>query len=983
MKAKLLVVSIALANSLFVQNIFAQGATGYIYGTLGGESSVTIRNIDTNATRTQEADSNGRFLINLPPATYEVEIGNTKKTVRVLVGSGVRIDPNEEINEIVVFGSTRPNPIDLSTSELSTILTADDIQKLPISRDITSVALLAPGTSSGDSGFGNLASFGGSSVAENGYYINGFDVTNIRYFLSYAELPFEAISSQQIKTGGYGAEYGRSLGGVIGLVTKSGTNEWHYGASAYWTPKGLSRPGKDVAERDPEKIGTAQTKYVYRSDNTSDTRVANYYFSGPIIKDKLFIFGLLQDQHSEFETYGYSSSSVRREVDPTGLLKIDYEIANGHSLELTAIRNKEDTEIEDYIRTEGRYTPVHEDLLSEYEEEQGGHVYIAKYSGAITNNFDASLMYGELEYTNPYRASVSEAITCPAVLDSRPGASNIYPGCWDPNLFTVPDLDFGPDLDERKGIRADFEWRLGDHKIRFGLDNEEFLSGHAGQTYSGGIYYRYYSVPASGRVNGTTVPQGTNEYVRVRNYQTSSGTYKTENSAFYIEDSWQLSDSFLLSAGIRSESFKNMNGNDEAFIEANNLYAPRLGFTWDAREDGSVKVFGSYGRYFIPVSADANIRAAAGEYLDQSFYTFSSIDPKTFKPQLGVKLGSDALLSDGASPNPVSITSAGLKPMYQQEFIFGLQAELTDNWVGGVRYINRNIKNGFEDTCSHDALIKQVRSLGYPEYEGETIPTCMFFNPGKDLSILLDVDLEGTMKQVTVNAAELGYPEYKRQYHAIEFTAQGSLTSNFNVQGSYVWSHSYGNMEGYVNSSLEQADPGLTQDYDYVPFTYGSYGNLPNDRRHTLKLFGTYEAENWRLGLNASVQTGRPVNCLGFASTANMDPDLVDIASVPLYGASAFTCNLDGSGAKVVGRGSIGVTPILYNFDLQFSYTPPSIPNLTVGVDIFNVFNFRRVVEWEEQGDKTQESGEKNPNYLNHVNFQAPTRTRLSMRYDF
>lgn len=983
MRPRVLVLSIALANSLLAGNVLAQGATGYIYGTTDAAATVTIRNLDTNQIRTQAADSDGRFLINLPPANYEVAVGGSKKSVRVLVGSGVRVDPQEEINEIVVFGSTRSNPIDLSTSELSTVLTADDIQKLPIPRDITNVALLAPGTTSGDSGFGNLASFGGSSVAENGYYINGFDVTNIRYFLSYAELPFEAISSQQIKTGGYGAEYGRSLGGVIGLVTKSGTNEWHYGASAYWTPKGLRRSDKDVAERDPEKIGTAQNKYVYRSDNTYDTRVANYYFSGPIIKDKLFIFGLLQDQHSEYDTYGYSSSSVRQETDPTGMLKIDYEIASGHNLEVTAIRNKEDTSKKDYSRNEGRYAPVHEDLLSAYDEEQGGHVYIAKYSGAITNSFDAAIMYGELEYTNPYRASVSEAITCPAVLDGRPGASNVYPGCWDPNLFTVPDLAFGPDIDERTGIRADFEWRLGAHKIRFGIDNEEFLSGHAGQTYSGGIYYRYYPVPASGKVNGVTVPTGTSDYVRVRNYQTSSGTYKTDNSAYYLEDSWQLSDSLLINAGIRSESFKNMNGEDVAFIEAKNMYAPRLGFTWDARDDGSMKVFGSYGRYFIPVSADANIRAAAGEYLDQSYYTFSSVDPKTFAPQLGVKLGTDAILSDGTAPNPISITSAGLEPMYQEEFILGIQTQLTDNWIGGVRYINREVKNGFEDTCSHDALIRQVRSLGYSDYEGESIPTCMFFNPGKDLSVLLDVDLEGTMKQVTVNSADLGYPEYKRQYHALEFTAQGSLTPNFNIQGSYVWSHSYGNMEGYVNSSLEQADPGLTQDYDYAPFTYGSYGNLPNDRRHTLKLFGTYETGNWRLGINASVQTGRPVSCLGFASTEDMDPNLVDIYSVPLYGASAFTCNLDGTGSKVVGRGSVGVTPILYNFDLQVSYTPSAIPNLTVGVDIFNLFNFKRVVEWEEQGDKTQETGEKNPNYLNQVNFQSPMRTRLSMRYDF
>ncbi len=91
-----------------------------------------------------------------------------------------------------------------------------------MARDINAIAILAPGVVRGDPdlGGGSLPSFAGASVAENGYYINGFDVTNIRNFLSYSNLPFEAIGAQQVKSGGYGAEYGRSLGGVISIVTK-------------------------------------------------------------------------------------------------------------------------------------------------------------------------------------------------------------------------------------------------------------------------------------------------------------------------------------------------------------------------------------------------------------------------------------------------------------------------------------------------------------------------------------------------------------------------------------------------------------------------------------------------------------------------------------------------------------------------------------------------------------------------------------------
>jgi hypothetical protein len=81
---------------------------------------------------------------------------------------------------------------------------------------VTAIALLAPGTVRGDTLLGgeglgngaNLASFGGSSVAENSSYINGFNVTNLLKNLSYSQVPFYAIDTQQVLTGGYGPQYG-------------------------------------------------------------------------------------------------------------------------------------------------------------------------------------------------------------------------------------------------------------------------------------------------------------------------------------------------------------------------------------------------------------------------------------------------------------------------------------------------------------------------------------------------------------------------------------------------------------------------------------------------------------------------------------------------------------------------------------------------------------------------------------------------------
>ncbi len=127
------------------------------------------------------------------------------------------------INEIVTSGR-RQSRVDTAIAESGLVISTEEILGLPIARDLTSVALLAPGANAGDSRFGNLASFGGASVAENTAFINGLNTTNFRtecWLLQRAF--FEFYDTIQVKTGGYSAKYGRSLGGVMNATTKSGT----------------------------------------------------------------------------------------------------------------------------------------------------------------------------------------------------------------------------------------------------------------------------------------------------------------------------------------------------------------------------------------------------------------------------------------------------------------------------------------------------------------------------------------------------------------------------------------------------------------------------------------------------------------------------------------------------------------------------------------------------------------------------------------
>ena len=219
-------------------------AAGAITGHAAAGDTITITNPYTGLSRTITvgADGNYRFSA-LPTGDYTVSRnGSATRETSVNVGTASNVDfisGSASLGTVTVVGNSQVNPIDVSSVESTTILTAEQITKIPVARDATSVALLAPGTVRGDAAFGNLASFGGSSVAENQYYLNGFNITNSFQNLNFVQVPFEAIAEQQVKTGGYGAEFGRSTGGVINQITKRGGNEFHAGGNIFYSPASL------------------------------------------------------------------------------------------------------------------------------------------------------------------------------------------------------------------------------------------------------------------------------------------------------------------------------------------------------------------------------------------------------------------------------------------------------------------------------------------------------------------------------------------------------------------------------------------------------------------------------------------------------------------------------------------------------------------------------------------------------------------------
>ena len=205
--------------------------------------------------------------------------------------------------------------------------------------------------------------------------------------------------------------------------------------------------------------------------------------------------------------------------------------------------------------------------------------------------------------------------------------------------------------------------------------------------------------------------------------------------------------------------------------------------------------------------------------------------------------------------------------------------------------------NGYNSTSERPVLLSQYldgdRAL--VKMAAAAAGTANAVSNGLSAPRLVDIDGNGTLEKVTIDADTLG-PKAKRTYSAAEFFFEGHWDKLF-LQGSYTWARSTGNTEGGIKSDIGQADTGTTQDFDYRELMLGADGPLPNDRKHTLKVFGNYDLnEQWSIGGNLLVQSGRPINCFGVYGNDPLH-----------YGNSYFSCS-NTPGTDADGDGVLGLS---------------------------------------------------------------------------
>ncbi len=949
--------------------VFAQSATGAIAGRATAGDQITITSPSTGLTRVVSAGADGTYRLGqLPVGDYTLTLSRDGQVlgspVPVSVGLGGTTTVNlggdggvVNLDSIQVVGSRVVNRVDVYSTESATNITREEWARLPVAQSLSSVALLAPGVVGGNSSFGGI-SFGGSSVAENSVFINGLNVTDFYRRQSFSAAPFAFFQEFQVKTGGYSVEFGRATGGVINAVSRSGGNEFESGVEITFEPAAWKARADDHAFSAANSDGTTSSAIYRASRDTSSFAKANVWASGPIVKDRLFFFAMYEarDNNSKYSSTGGGNWFRGESGDGFWGTKLDWRLTDNHLLELLAF--SDETEVNTSTYAYDWDSGEIGELTGDTTERGGGKSGSLTYTGYFGESFVAKAMYG-INRSRSFSSSPADG----------PCEQVFYDASYRPTWLAMGSPVFGchpgsgmivAHEDEREAARLDFEWTLGAHQLRFGIDHElmttdrtSFYPGPTGMRYTA-----YTVVPGAQLDNGSLVPAGVDSILMARR-RVDGGVFETEASAYYIEDTWTVTPGFLLNLGVRVDGFENKTAAGGSFIKMDDLVSPRLGFSWDMRGDGSAKLFGNLGRYYLPVTNNINYTFAGGLTDERTFYVLDgwrqASNPVTGAPYMAPVIGSQI--------GPVDTTynvSVGdlrqsvdqdLDAVYQDEAILGYQAMLSQAWSWGVNATYRRMKNALDDVRINHTPCGPVGFNLWP-----------IANPGKPLTIWGDASIGcETEGWITIDTSRdgyrtggtgqvVGYSEPKRTYKSVELQIDRAWDGHWAFNASYIWSKSNGNHEGPVNSDTNYGDTGMVQHWDH-PANNQDYGPLFNDRRHQVKLRGSYALnEQWSFGASLTAMSGGPINQFG-VTWPNDTTGAGSFVTEGSGGGSFWHCVQNCSAPvtervyEYAPRGAGGRLPWTYNLGANVTWTlPVEGVDLKARLSVFNLLNDQEVI---------------------------------------
>jgi outer membrane receptor protein involved in Fe transport len=457
------------------------------------KATINVRSLDTNHTSTAISSDAGYYAFpGLPPGRYELTVNSagfgsyTRTGVELTVGQAASINVTLKVaavkEEVVV--STEAPIVETTRSEVSQVIDAQQITNLPInSRLFTDFALLAPSVATSRTSLGTTftefevtqISFGGMRSFSNEITVDGADFVNSITGVQRATPPQDSVQEFRVVNNSFGAEYGRALGGIVNIDTKSGTNKLHgsaynYLQNSYTDARSLLQPAPLPDALRENQFGATLggpikkdktfffLNYEGRRRGASPTYAPDLYNNITEIDQAKGYLGLspegcsLAPENCTGTPFGYLQGVLKTVNNDYGFAKLDHQISNNNRFALRYnIENARDLG----------------ELIGNTEDGGG----IGTPSGARNLFIQDQSLVGTLN-------SVLRPNLVNTVLGQYARRHYNFPGATgEPDLSVVNDLEFGHNFGTYDAIyesRAQYSdtvaWVKGNHVAKFGFD---------------------------------------------------------------------------------------------------------------------------------------------------------------------------------------------------------------------------------------------------------------------------------------------------------------------------------------------------------------------------------------------------------------------------------------------------------------------------------------------------------------------------------
>jgi outer membrane receptor protein involved in Fe transport len=1063
MMRKVFMFVLALGLGVFAAGALAQtSTTGSIEGQVNDPNGAAVKGATVTVTspnlisaQTATTNDDGRFqILNLPPGTYKVTVEASgfakyeKNDVAVNLGRTTTAEAQLAlVTATATVTVTGGAAVDSAQTTTGSNVSTEQFSNFPTQRTVQGLFTIAPTVArSGQrdaSGRDRDPSVAGSSGPESNFILDGVNTTDPAFGGSGANLPFEFVQEVEIKTGAFGAEFGKSTGGIFNVITKSGGNEFHGDIFGYGTTKGLVRAVKNFPFTGSSANGFSET------DVGGD-------IGGPIIKDKLWFFGAFNPQrrNNYYLTQTFHAPVQNKVTIPFYAGKVTWALNSKNTFTFSTFGDF--TKINGFLATAAlnNFSGFGSDLNAFLGTQQtGGHNYTGRINSTIRNNFIAEFS-GGLHFQRANTIPLPDSLNNPLTIDNfavlRGGSvlpvtqSGVNSTANSGRTGFVDYVDgrggslqrgylrgpgfglFSNQTRDRAEINAHLQNILGKHTVKWGF--EAFRNKYYIQTkYSG-------TGTTFGNPSGLTMDVADNNAVKGLTVTNSFSVCTTRGSQIICPSATATAllstPGVVLPAGLTIGPTDSITA-DEAF---NNPFLVRTttrvrDFENYANAYTNVESFYIQDDWkFLPnwqVNLGARWDYQQSYAADKTSYIKFNNWWDNLAPRLGLVWdftgnGKGKLFANFATfietpiPLDVNVRAAGGGSQTDKNFnvnmysapagsilVPGIRAALTVGAVNlgaGATPIDPGLKPqsvneataGFEYEIKKDLVIGSrgvYRAMKNVIEDGsfDDGNNYFLFNPGRRGG--------GTTEdQACAGDPSTGrlarcFGAARRYYRGLEFTATKRFTNNYQFIASYVFSSLTGNYEGLFRNDNGQSDPNITSLFDLQSLLDNTYGRLPNDRPHQFKFDGTYRTPfKLMISGNFFIQSGTPFN--------QLIPHPV-YGNNEGFGVQRGTAIVPTVTAAQVGFpnvvNSIGSnrTPTTMNLDLGFAY-PIKMGEkreLRLTGDWFNAFNSQRAVTLDQtftvNSNVTGVPPVANPFYGAALLVQAPSAFRFGAKFTF